>query len=283
MAVFSGAFSLVALVVLSAHRLRNRPGAQDLPLAASSDPEKVDPLMQVVLRSTDVRGVLADLLAHDDGTYAPLPDLLRRIGLASWEGMQANLAAGTFLLELDVPRPACFSIVSPDDAGRVCAARAYALRVALLAARGAFEADGCISTVVVNCHEHRSKETILSLRLDATSLGQLRAVAHTSALDTTGFPQGDAVRVAFDSNDWLTCVEPFLTRGDETVFPALRYRDAELDGSACSAALEEATGAQHVCELGIYEISLRASKWNDILSNQIATTGDAVSKLMRSR
>jgi len=400
MAVFSGAFSLVALVVLSAHRLRNRPGAQDLPLAASSDPEKVDPLMQVVLRSTDVRGVLADLLAHDDGTYAPLPDLLRRIGLASWEGMpavpanrlmrndrywllfrddeltpekydrlvmleaalnlyvdlrpsdtdrggdaptldhrlhdilastadltpaprvdqdqtgasapagegewearkrfadfaegvppafrlqfdmQANLAAGTFLLELDVPRPACFSIVSPDDAGRVCAARAYALRVALLAARGAFEADGCISTVVVNCHEHRSKETILSLRLDATSLGQLRAVAHTSALDTTGFPQGDAVRVAFDSNDWLTCVEPFLTRGDETVFPALRYRDAELDGSACSAALEEATGAQHVCELGIYEISLRASKWNDILSNQIATTGDAVSKLMSAR
>ena len=181
-----------------------------------------------------------------------------------------------------MPRPACFSLVSPDDAGRVRAARAYALRSALLAARGAFEADGGISTVVVNCHEHRSKETILSLRLDATSLGQLRTVARTSGLDAGGFPKGDAVRAAFDRRGWLDCVEPFLTGRDEIVSPALRARDAELDDSDCPTALEEATGARHICELGIYEISLRASKWNDILSDRIATTGDAVSKLMYS-
>lgn len=398
--VFAGAFSLVALMILSAHRLRDRPAAHDLPLATVSDPEETDPVMRMVLRSTDVRAVLADLLAHDDGTHAPLPELLHRIGLASWEGtppasanklirndrywlplrdddltpeeydrlvtleaalnlyadlrsggvdrgdgistldhrlhdilasttdlvpvpridqdqagasipaggsewearrrfadfaegvppafrlqfdMQANLATGTFLVELDVPRPTCFSIVSPDDVGRVRAARAYALRIALLTARGAFEADGNISTVVINCHEHRSKETILSLHLDATSLGQLRAVARTSALDAGGFPQGDAVRVAFDTRGWLVRVEPFLTGRDEIVSPALRSRDAELDGSACSTALEEATGARRVCELGIYELSLRASKWNDILSNRFATTGDAVSKLMSAR
>jgi len=278
-AAVAAASSLVALKVLSARQLRDLPCAPDPPLATTSAITAVDPVLQMVLRSTDVRAALADLLAHDDGTHAPLPELLRRIGLASWEDtpaasatklarsgrywlslrdddltpekydrlvtleavlnlyadlrpdgasrdggqaldhrlhdvlastaelmplprvgqdqadasvpvgggewearrrfadfaegvptafrvqfdMQANLAAGTFLVELDVPRPACFSLVSPDDAGRVRAARAYALRSALLAARGAFEADGGISTVVVNCHEHRSKETILSL------------------------------------------------------------------------------------------------------------------------
>ena len=398
-AAVAAASSLVALKVLSARQLRDLPCAPDPPLATTSAITAVDPVLQMVLRSTDVRAALADLLAHDDGTHAPLPELLRRIGLASWEDtpaasatrlarsgrywlslrdddltpekydrlvtleavlnlyadlrpdgasrdggqaldhrlhdvlastaelmplprvgqdqadasvpvgggewearrrfadfaegvptafrvqfdMQANLAAGTFLVEFDVPRPACFSLVSPDDAGRVRAARAYALRSALLAARGAFEADGGISTVVVNCHEHRSKETILSLRLDATSLGQLRTVARTSGLDAGGFPKGDAVRAAFDPRGWLDCVEPFLTGRDEIVSPALRARDAELDDSDCPTALEEATGARHICELGIYEISLRASKWNDILSDRIATTGDAVSKLMSAR
>lgn len=395
--VVVGASSLVAML-LSARRLRERPATRDLPIAATSEPEKADPVGEMVLRSADVRAVLEDLLAHDDGTHAPLPELLRRIGLASWkdapatpatrlarngrywlplrdndlspeeydrlvtleaalnlyadlrsggmddgtrgldhrlrdvlastadlapvpradrgqagasaragggeweartrfadfaEGvpttfrlqsdMRANLATGTFLVELDVPRPTCFSIVSPDDAGRVCAARAYALRTALLAARGAFGADARVSTVVVDCHEHRSAETVLSLRLDATSLGQLLAVARTSELDAGGFPRGDAVRAAFDPRGWFACVRPFLTGHDEIVSPALRYRDAELDGSACSTALEEATGARHVCELGIYENSLRASKWNDILSDQIATTGDAVSRLMSVR
>jgi tetratricopeptide (TPR) repeat protein len=410
--VIAGGIALIALPASALARSRKRylsrpatpavaaapskPAAQGL---AAGVPADSDAVAQIVLRSKDVSAVLKDLLAHDDGTHAPLPALLRNIGLSSWEGvpvvsanrlarnnrywllmrdeyapevydrfvtleaalnmygdirarnaasggrdtrplgeqvlgmlaatvdlepatkvaqgvesefvptqggewaarkhfadfaesvpttfrfqfsMQTNLDAGVFLLEVEVPRPACFSIVSPDEVGRVSRARAYALRVALLGAHGAFEA-GRFATVVVNCREHGSEETVLSLRLDATTMSQLRAVASSPGLDEGGFPQGEAVRASFGENGWFVPVEPFLTSEDPTAFPASRYREVELDASESPAELAEATGAHRICDLGIYEVSPRVSKWHEMVANKVSSTGEAVSMLMAAR
>ena len=410
--VIAGGISLIAfpasalvksrkryLSQLTAHPAATAPSKPATQGLATGVPGDSDAVAQIVLRSKDVSAVLKDLLAHDDGTHAPLPPLLRNIGLSSWEGMpvvsanrlarndrywlllrdeyapetydrfvtleaalnmyadirarkaasggrdtrplgeqvlgvlaatvdlepatkveqnvesefvptqggewaarkhfadfaesvpttfrfqfsmQTNLEAGVFLLGLEVPRPACFSIISPDEAGRVCRARAYALRLALLGARGAFGA-GRFATVVVNCREHGSEETILSLRLDATTMNQLRAVAGSPGLDEGGFPQGEAVRASFGENGWFVPVEPFLTSEDPTVFPASRYREVELDTSESPAELAETTGARRICDLGIYEVSPRVSKWHEMVANEVSSTGDAVSMLMAAR
>ena len=410
--VIAGGISLIAfpasalvksrkryLAQLTAHPAATAPSKPATQGLATGVPGDSDAVAQIVLRSKDVSAVLKDLLAHDDGTHAPLPPLLRNIGLSSWEGMpvvsanrlarndrywlllrdeyapetydrfvtleaalnmygdirarkaanggrdtrplgeqvlgvlaatvdlepatkveqnvesefvptqggewaarkhfadfaesvpttfrfqfsmQTNLKAGVFLLGLEVPRPACFSIISPGEAGRACRARAYALRLALLGARGAFGA-GRFATVVVNCREHGSEETILSLRLDATTMNQLRAVAGSPGLDEGGFPQGEAVRASFGENGWFVPVEPFLTSEDPTVFPASRYREVELDTSESPAELAETTGARRICDLGIYEVSPRVSKWHEMVANEVSSTGDAVSMLMAAR
>ena len=72
-AAVAAASSLVALKVLSARQLRDLPCAPDPPLATTSAITAVDPVLQMVLRSTDVRAALADLLAHDDGTHGHSP------------------------------------------------------------------------------------------------------------------------------------------------------------------------------------------------------------------
>ena len=410
--VIAGGIALIALPASALAKSRKKHLSQSsAPVAAAApsvpatqrqaqgSPADSDAVAQIVLRSKDVSAVLKDLLAHDDGSHAPLPQLLRNIGLSSWEGMpvvsanrlvrnnrywlllrdeyapetydrfvtleaalnvygdirarqatdggrdarplgeqvlgvlaatldlepatkvepgvesefvptqggewaarkhfadfaesvpttfrfqfsmQTSLEAGVFLLELEIPRPACFSIISPDEAGHVCRARAYALRVALLGARGAFGA-GRFATVVVNCREHGSDETILSLRLNATTMNQLRAVASSPGLDEGGFPQGDAVRASFGENGWFVPVDPFLTSGDPIVFPTSRYREVELDTSESPVELAQTTGAHRICDLGIYEVSPRVSKWHEMVANRVGSTGDAVSMLMAAR
>lgn len=200
--------------------------------------------------------------------------------------MQANAEEGLVFLSLEVPRPAAFALVAPDDASlRAAQARAYALGSALLAARGAFESEGGAAArrVVVSCHEHEGRASLLSLDLTRESLGQLSRAARTLALEEGPLPDDPALRASVRQDGWLSPVRPFLRTRDRTLAPPARHREVELDDSPCDEAVARTCGARRVSDLGIMEKAGRAAAWNQLVHKLGSTTQDAVSRLMDLR
>ena len=197
---------------------------------------------------------------------------------------QANLALGTLCADVMVPRPASLSVVAGDDpVSQARHAAAYALRVALLVARGAFDSSPVVSRVVVNCHGHGDGETVLSLDLDRGSLRRLVAAMRGTGTLAECLPEDAALRATVAEGGRLSTVEPFLRRSDEALNPRERYREVELDPSPTTDAVRRACGAARVCELGIMEKVERASAWNRIAHELGSTTQDAVSRLVSLR
>ncbi len=198
-------------------------------------------------------------------------------------GMQANVAVGLFVVDLTIPRPDTMGFFALNKTGRIVAARAYALRSALLCARNAFDLGPAITRVVVNCGVTRGSDTLLSLDLDRAALGRLLPAAHDPAIDSTGFPVDPSLRVSFDSEGWFQPVEAFLAIDDPTVAPRGRYDAVELDGRPTSDSLMRACGAQTVSEMGINEHAGRYDAWERFSEDMGETTGEAVSRLVAIR
>lgn len=194
---------------------------------------------------------------------------------------RANLPAGVVGLGVTVPRPACFTMVGPER--RVAWARAYALRVSLLLARRAFASSPRVSRVAVNCHEHGSDATVLSLDLARRDLDRLLAAARGAGLVDAGLPEDACLRVSLDAASWLGPVEPFLELGGQELCPAARYRDPGLDEAPCGQAVWRACGAGRVRDLGIMERSVRADAWEEVAGELGDTTQQAVSRLVALR
>ena len=198
-------------------------------------------------------------------------------------GMQANVASGLFAIDLTVPRPNTMAFIAANATGRIGAARAYALRSALLCARKAFELNPAIRQVVVNCGVVRNKEALISFNLDRAALARLLPASHDPAIDTTGFPADPSIRASFDADGWFLPVEPFLAIDAEAAAPRGRFAGVELDHGPASAALAASCGIRTISDLGINENACRVAAWRDVSAHMGGSTGDAVARLVAVR
>ena len=198
-------------------------------------------------------------------------------------GMQANAADGLFAIDLSIPRPATMAFYATNSTGRICAARAYALRSALLCARKAFELNPHIARVVVNCGTIRGEGTLLSLDLDRAALGRLVSASRNPSVDETGFPSDPQLRASFNADGWFAPVEPFLAIDDEAVAPQVRYQAVELNDCPASGLLASSCGIAKISDMGINEHAERVDTWQRFAQAMGTTTGDAVSQLVAIR
>lgn len=197
--------------------------------------------------------------------------------------LQANVEEGLVVLSLEAPRPRCMAIFSGDGQARVAMARAYALRLSTLLARQALSVSDKVTTVVVNCHERGSGQTLLSIRFSADLVAKLLPVARGSAIERNGFPTDEAIRAGFGADGWFVPVEAFCALDDESVFPAWRLALPELTDRRTSERLASLTGARVVSELGVNESAGRISAWDEIEGLGWESTQDAVAKLVEMR
>lgn len=177
--------------------------------------------------------------------------------------LRVNINAGLVVLGLEAPRPACFAIFTADRGEQATYARAYALRLSTLLAAHAFKASDRVTRVVVNCHEHDSEETILSLDITPKVLESLTKVTKKSILDE-GFPTDEHIRAQIDGEAWLAPVEPFVALSSPEALPDGAEIYPELDTRATSEAVVRNCGAKRVCDLGINENAIRIACWKKI-------------------
>lgn len=196
--------------------------------------------------------------------------------------LQANAATGTVCVDVECPRPGCFALVGPGGSTPVDEARAYALRLALLVARGAIGCAGA-RRAVVNCLERDGEGALLSIDVTEPSLERLVAAASEPGLATGALPTDPALRASVRPDGWLALTEPFLRRDDQALCPAERFRELELVDAPCPRGLARACGARRMSDLGINEKAGRVSAWNSLVADLGETTQDAVSKLVDLR
>ena len=196
--------------------------------------------------------------------------------------LRVNINAGLVVLGLEAPRPACFAIFTADRGEQATYARAYALRLSTLLAAHAFKASDRVTRVVVNCHEHDSEETILSLDITPKVLESLTKVTKKSILDE-GFPTDEHIRAQIDGEAWLAPVEPFVALSSPEALPAGAEIYPELDTRATSEAIVRNCGAKRVCDLGINENAIRIACWKKIRDELGDKVETAVSTLVAAR
>ena len=195
--------------------------------------------------------------------------------------LRANVRDGLAVLSLEIPRPRCMAIFTPEPARQVALARAYALRLSVLLARHAFDATKQIETVVVNCHEHESEETLLSLHLTRSLADTLYAVCRDAKVEQ-GFPTDTSIRATF-SGGWFAPVEPFVALDDPQATMEEARRFPELDQRVAPDAVRRACHAERICDLGINENAGRIEAWSDVRPRLGDSTEHAVSELVALR
>lgn len=196
--------------------------------------------------------------------------------------LRSHVAAGIVALSLELPRPGCFRVLTTEEL-LVSEARAYALRLSALMARQAFAASPRVERVVVNCHEHGSAKTLLSIDFTRELLARLAPTLAGDEIDGSGFPADPAIRVSFGADGWFLPVRPVLALDDASVSPRERFCYPELDARAASERLREVTGARMVADLGINESAGRIAAWEELAEQPWDTTEQAVSRLVALR
>lgn len=191
---------------------------------------------------------------------------------------QSSVAAHTLCAQICVPSPSCFAPLEPSNGvEREKLARGYALRSALLVARGAFESSTSIERVCVNCHDELRNDIILSLDVTKETLTPLFAALNgTSCADE--LPQSASVRIAPQDKAWGTAVIPFMRSSDPALNDPERRQWPEEQDAVCSEELEEATGAHNISELGINDP--REVAWHKLSKSLGSSTAEAVSTLI---
>lgn len=190
---------------------------------------------------------------------------------------------GTMVISLELVRPRCMAIFSSDQREQVALARAYGLRVSALLARQALDITERLHTVVVNCHERDSVETLLSIKYTRDLLSRLASILEAGAIDGNGFPTDPNIRTSFGQDGWFAPVTPFVAMDDELVSPRERFTYPELDHRPTSEALRTITGARTFDELGINENAGRLAARDYLRLHPWSTTQEAVSTLVDMR
>ena len=195
--------------------------------------------------------------------------------------LRANVPEGLVVLGLEIPRPHCMALFSSDSNTQVALARAYALRLAVLLARHAFDASDKVNRVVINGHEHGSEDTLLSLDLDRTLLDKLRAVVGTARIEQ-GFPTSESIRASLDTG-WFAPVTPFVSIDDPLCAREEAHVMPELDPREASPTIQRICHAKRISDLGINENAVRIAAWHEVRPTLGDTTEQAVSALVAAR
>lgn len=209
--------------------------------------------------------------------------------------LQTSVRGGLACVDVECPSPVCFSLVGEGPTTPAEEARAYALRLAVLAARGVLATPG-ITRAVVNCRTHDEQRCVLSADMTPAALKRLLPAVRSESLaqdlrhdpDQDGtqqapLPADAALRLRPRADGWLDPVVPFCSRDDEALCPDARFREVELDLAPAPKPLVRDCGARRMCDLGINEKAGRVSAWNATVGSLGDTTQDAVAKLMRLR
>lgn len=195
--------------------------------------------------------------------------------------LRVNIDSGLVVFDLEIPRPGCMAIFTPDPSVQIGLARAYAIRLAVLLGRHAFSASELVARVVVNCHEQGHDETLVSLDINRPMLGSLRKAAKDSSIET-GFPSDAKIRASFEDG-WFVPIEPFVSLRDAEATPARSRIFPELDQRLAPEAIARTCHAKRICDLGINENAGRVSAWQSIYNQLGSTTEKAVSTLKAAR
>ena len=189
---------------------------------------------------------------------------------------QGNLA----YVQLQVPRPGCFSIVTTDAAEQQELARDYAFRSALFMAHvvlGAADPTGSHNGMaVITCHERGGEDVLLSLEATHANIASLdRIAAQPAPIQTLDHPD---LRLSFQ-NSWLDPIAPHLDE-DDPIFDLECYTTCvELSDRKCSPRIAAATGASYESDLGTDESAAIRQAWAALecrLAASDPTTGAAV-------
>lgn len=195
--------------------------------------------------------------------------------------LRSNSADGLVVLDLEIPRPHCMAIFTPDPVQQAGIARAYGLRLSAALASCAFQASAAVTRVVANCHERGNDDTLLSLDLSRDSIEELLAIAASSTIETD-FPHADYIRASC-TQEWLAPVKPFIETDDPRTQPAASHCFPELDRRPSSEAVARSCGAQRICDLGINENAVRIDAWNGVRGKLGSSTEQAVAALVEVR
>ena len=195
--------------------------------------------------------------------------------------LRSNVADGVAVISLEIPRPRCMAIFTPDTTAQQGLARAYAFRLSYLLAAHALEASDKLSHVIVNCHEHGSEETLLSLDVSQDILNALHKVAASSTIES-GFPTDERIRASF-AGSWFKPVEPFLALDDPAATPQAARIFPELDLRPAPESIVRTCHAKRICDLGINENAARVAAWNALRDKLGTSTEKAVSALKEAR
>lgn len=197
---------------------------------------------------------------------------------------QVNLAAGELVADVEVPRPErmLVSLAGPGRPSRVVA-RGYALRLALLLGRGAFESSPAVGRATVNCHVGDEGATLLSVTLTRDSLPRLLRAARASDDPVAALAGDPALRAAPTADGWLGPVAPLARRDDPGVCPDSRLAPVDLDERPVPPAVALACGARRACDLGIMENAGRVEAWRELEGCLGGSTRDAVARLVELR
>ena len=172
--------------------------------------------------------------------------------------VRCNVKARIAVLRVEIPRPSCFCIVTPDTDERVAFARAYALRLSWLLSSLVLLRVPAIETLEVQCHEHGRGDTLLAIAFTRELVERLSAAVHSSALETKGIPLEDGLVARFGADDgWFLPVTPRFAWDSEVLAPRDWFEYPELCQRTLSDRAAEVTGARRVCDLGINENASR--------------------------
>ena len=195
--------------------------------------------------------------------------------------LRSNVADGVAVISLEIPRPRCMAIFTPDVTAQQGLARAYAFRLSYLLAEHALGSSYKLQRVVVNCHEHDSEETLLSLDVNRDILPALQKVAVSSTIES-GFPTDERIRASF-AGSWFKPVEPFLALDDPEATPQAARIFPELDQRPAPEPIARTCHAKRICDLGINENAARVAAWNTLRDELGSSTEQAVSALKSAR
>lgn len=199
--------------------------------------------------------------------------------------LRMQAALGTAVLRIEIPRPACFAIVTSGRTRQIALARAYALRLSWLLASHAFQNVTTLTRLEVLCCEHDSPNVLLAIDYTLPLVRRLASAVHGTDIESDSFPHDDAIVASFDDKGWFSPVEPPLPFASEVVAPSAWFVYPEVDTRELSPRCAELTGAAHVRDLAINENGPRTqaadtliAQWHELThrscENVVATLVD---------
>jgi len=177
---------------------------------------------------------------------------------------RCNVQAHVAVLSLEIPRPACFCIATPDTKERVAFARSYALRLSWLLASRILAQAPMIDVLEVQCHEHGGADVLLAIMFTRELVQDLAGLVRGTGIDVQSFPYDEGIIVSYDANGWFAPISPRIAWDSEVLVPSEWFEYPELSDRPFSERTYEVTGARCPHDLGINESAPRMQATDEL-------------------